>query len=125
MVSAAILFQPGWTYEGPATATMEDPVTGETIIAPGAPVVGRGLVQAPLWTGVSENTVTSIVDERLVMFEPTGEMPADFEITSDGDFYSPEGKCWQAITDGMTRSIPGHPPEYYAARVRRAKEKDR
>lgn len=119
MVTATVLFQPGWSVTTVVTSGGEDPDTGELLPAQKQTVHGRGVVQAPLWTGFQETTSDGgIRDERLVMFSPVVEVGADAE------FLSPSGQCWQAITDGMPRGIPGQVPEYVAVRVRRAKEKD-
>lgn len=119
MVAAAtVLFQPGWTHHVPGIE-LEDPVTGERFF--GDPVVteGRGVVQQPLWSGVSETGTVSVLDERIVMFAPV------VDVRSDHEFVSPEGQVWFAISDGMPRGIPGKRPEYVAVRVRRAKERER
>lgn len=111
--------QPGWTLETTSPATNEDPETGVTLPPRRVKVSGRGLVQAPLWSGFQETTADGGVrDERLCLFSPP------CEVLADDEFYSPSGECWQAITDGMPRGIPGQVPEYVAVRVRRAKEKD-
>lgn len=112
--------QPGWTLETTTPSSGEDPETGESLPPRREIVRGRGLVQAPLWGGFQETTADGGVrDERLCLFSPAKE------ISADDQFFSPTGECWQAITDGMPRGVPGRPVEYVATRVRRAKEKDR
>lgn len=119
MVSAAVLFQPGWTALISGDRNEIDPYTGELLPAGVEEVPGRGLLQAALWNGFSEVTTTTVVDERMVLFEPP------VKIRAEDSFYSPSGQCWQAITEGMPRGIPGHAPEYVAVRVRHAPELDR
>lgn len=124
MVSPAVLFDEGWTHRTLAPSTTRDSDTGELVPSTAVETEGTGLVQEPLWTGYAEVTPTSVRDERVVMFLPTNPT-AGFSVGAADEFYSPEGHCWQAITDGMPRRIPGHPPAYWAARVRREKGKDR
>lgn len=125
MVSATVLFQDGWKHRTEADSTEEDPDTGEKVTAPGRETTGRGLLQQALWTNFKEVTDRTVVDERMVLFEPPAWKANGFEIVPTDEFFSPEGRCWQVITAGLPRGIPGHKPTYYAARVRRAKEKDR
>ena len=74
---------------------------------------------------MQETTPTGgIRDERLVMFAPTGTAVAGLDITAKDEFAGPDGRVWQCISDGIARGIPGRPPDYIAARVRRAKEKE-
>ena len=74
---------------------------------------------------MQETTPTGgIRDERLVMFAPTGTAVAGLDITAKDEFTGPDGRVWQCISDGIARGIPGRPPDYIAARVRRAKEKE-
>lgn len=119
MVTAAVLFQPGWVAVTAGRPGEVDQLTGETLPAEQEETIGRGLLQAPLWTGFSEVTETTVVDERMVLFTPPIKMCAE------DSFFSPEGECWQAITEGMPRGIPGQPPEYVAVRVRHAPELDK
>ncbi|MEJ6019872.1 hypothetical protein [Corynebacterium sp. H113] len=121
MVSAAVLFQPGWVLRKREADTV-DPLTGNTVGHTVTTTQGRGLIQSPLWTGFSEVTESSVTDERLVLWRPLRDIHP--EVTANDEFVSPEGHVWQATTDGMWRGIPGHPPEYLAVRVCRAKEKE-
>ena len=99
--------------------------TGEIIATTYEPIAGTGLVQEAYWTGMQETIPTGgIRDERLVMFAPTGVTVADLDITAKDEFLGPDGRVWQCISDGIARGIPGLPPDYIAARVRRAKEKE-
>ncbi|ART20067.1 hypothetical protein CBE89_00035 [Corynebacterium striatum] len=124
MVNAAILFEPGWTHCTYAPFIQEDPDTGEPYTTRQAiETPGKGLVQAPLWSGFQETTKTTVRDERLVLFQ-SDQLPETFGITAEDEFFSPQGHCWQAITDGMPRRIPGKNTDYYAVRVRREKGKD-
>lgn len=122
MVSAAVLFQRGWVHCKRITGGV-DPVTGNDKAGGVIEIPGAGLVQAPLWTGVEELSSKSTRDERLVMFLPDSGIVG--AIADVDEMVSPEGHVWQCISDGMPRGIPGHPPEYTAVRVRRAKEKNR
>ncbi|ALA66924.1 hypothetical protein CLAC_03440 [Corynebacterium lactis RW2-5] len=121
MVGVTVLFQPGWVLRLRKPAGV-DPVTGNDAGVNVREVPGRGLVQAPLWTGFSEVTDKALVDERLVMWCPL-EGPS-VPVDSQAEFVSPSGEVWQAITSGIWRGIPGSSPEYVAVRVRRAEEKD-
>ncbi|MFC3850076.1 hypothetical protein ACFORJ_07845 [Corynebacterium hansenii] len=120
MVSATVLFQPGWIHRKRSGGNV-DPVTGNDTAGTVMEIPGTGLVQAPLWTGVEEVSGNATRDERLVMFLPGSGVVG--EINDVDEMVSPEGHVWQCISDGMPRGIPGHPPEYTAVRVRRAKEK--
>ena len=119
MVSAVVLFQPGWRAVIAGDSTETDPNTGEPLPAGVEEILGRGLLQAPLWNGFSEVTATTVVDERMVLFEPP------VAVRAEDSLYSPTGQCWQAITEGMPRGIPGQAPEYVAVQVRHAPELDR
>lgn len=119
MVTATVLFQPGWVVVTTGEPGEKDPYTGEYLPAEQVETPGRGLIQAPLWSGFMEVTEASVVDERLVMFAPA------VKVRPDDCFYSPSGECWQAITEGMPRGIPGKSPEYVAVRVRHAPERDK
>ena len=119
MTSAVVLFQPGWSAVIAGDAHEVDANTGESLPADVEEISGRGLLQAALWNGFSEVTSTTVVDERMVLFEPP------VKVRAEGSFYSPSGECWQAITEGMPRGIPGRAPEYVAVQVRHAPELDR
>lgn len=119
MVSAVVLFQPGWSAVIAGDSNETDPNTGEPLPAGVEEIPGRGLLQAPLWNGFSEVTASTVVDERMVLFEPP------VAVRAEDSFYSPAGQCWQAITEGMPRGIPGQAPEYVAVQVRHAPELDR
>ena len=119
MISAAVLFQPGWRAAITEDKQDVDPFTGEPLPAGVEEIPGRGLLQAPLWGGFSEVTASTVVDERMVLFEPP------VTVRADDAFYSPTGQCWQAITEGMPRGLPGQVPEYVAVQVRHAPERDR
>lgn len=119
MVTATVLFQPGWVAVTAGKPGEVDQLTGEALPSEQKETTGRGLLQAPLWTGFSEVTETTVVDERMVLFAPP------LKVRAEDSFFSPEGECWQAITEGMPRGIPGQPPEYVAVRVRHASERDR
>ena len=124
MVSAVVLFEPGWVHRAIAMSEATDPVTGESYATTTAlETPGIGLLQSRLLTGFDEITPTTVKDERLVLFRPTAPDPG-WEITANDEFISPAGHCWQATADGLPRHIPGHPPDYYAVTVRRAKEKE-
>lgn len=119
-----VLFQPGWVLKK-ASAVREDLLTGNPITIDYQPIKGNGLLQEPHWAGTSETTNQGgVLDERLVMFAPAGQAVSTLEITAQDEFIAPDKKVWQAITDGFARGIPGKEPEYIAARVRRAKEKE-
>ena len=119
MVAATVLFQPGWVAVTAGAPGGVDQWTGEAFPAEQEETQGRGLVQAPLWSGFMEATESTVVDERLVMFAPV------VKVRPDDAFFSPTGECWQATTEGMPRGIPGKPAEYVAVRVRRAPERDK
>lgn len=119
MVSAAILFQPGWVLRTTG-AGEPDPATGNRRGGARVETPGRGLLQAPTHAGFTETTATAVSDERMVLWAPTGEQ---VPITAGDELVSPAGEVWHCITDGLARSIPGHPPDYIAVKVRRAKEK--
>lgn len=121
MVSATILFQPGWTHKKHVPSAGENPLTGNPLPSTWQSHPGRGLLQEPLWTGFTETSAQGSRDERLVLFEPRAGMP--HEVGQEDEFVDPQGRVWLAITEGMPRGIPGQRPEYVAARVRRAKEK--
>lgn len=124
MLTPRILFQPRWQYRR-QTTTQDDPITGEIIATTYEPITGTGLVQEAYWTGMQETTPTGgIRDERLVMFAPADAAVADLNVTAKDEFIGPAGQVWQCISDGIARGIPGRPPDYIAARVRRAKEKE-
>ncbi len=118
-MTATVLFQPGWVAVTTREPSEKDPYTGEYLPAEQVETPGRGLVQAPLWTGFAEVTETTVIDERLVMFAPV------IKVRAQDAFYSPTGECWQATTEGMPRGIPGKPAEYVAVRVRHAPELDK
>lgn len=118
-MTATVLFQPGWVAVTTGEPGETDPFTGEALPSTAVETEGRGLIQAPLWTGFAEVAETTVVDERLVMFEPV------VKVRADDYFYSPTGECWQATTEGMPRGIPGKTPEYVAVRVRHAPERDK
>ncbi|ARU45323.2 hypothetical protein [Corynebacterium silvaticum] len=121
-MSATVLFQTGFTLRK-VVEGREDPITGE----PGSPtiteIVGRGLVQEPLWSSEKEVGPTSVKDERLIMFCPVSMGVSDVVVTAADEVEDPRGQVWQCITDGHERGIPGQAPEYVAVRVRRAKGK--
>lgn len=119
MVTATVLFQPGWVAVTSGEPGERDPFTGESLPAESVETAGKGLLQAPLWSGFTEVTETTVVDERLVMFAPV------VKVRADDCFYSPAGECWLATTEGMPRGIPGNTPEYVAVRVRHAPERDK
>nr|DAV90260.1 MAG TPA: hypothetical protein [Caudoviricetes sp.] len=124
MLTPRVLFQPGWQYRR-QTTTRDDPITGEIIATTYEPIAGTGIVQEAYWTGMQETTPTGgIRDERLVMFAPAGVTVDDLDVTAKDEFAGPDGRVWQCISDGIARGIPGRPPDYIAARVRRAKEKE-
>lgn len=125
MPSAKILFQPGWVLEQRSSVVGEDPITGEPIPNTVEKIEGAGLIQEPLWTGVSETNTRGVRDERLVMFAPEKVPITTLNISADDVFRAPDKTIWHAITDGFPRGIPGQPPEYIAVRVRRAKEKEK
>lgn len=121
MAGVTVLFQPGWVLRVRESAGI-DPVTGNDAGVTVREVSGRGLVQAPLWTGFSEVTDKAVVDERLVMWCPRDGTVVP--VNPQAEFVSPSGEVWLAITSGIWRGIPGSSPEYVAVRVRRAEEKD-
>ncbi|MDO4630873.1 MAG: hypothetical protein Q4A82_01070 [Corynebacterium sp.] len=126
--NAAILFQPGWILRHRTTTTI-DPLTGNKRPATWIEIPGIGVLQQPLWTGVTETSPTGIRDERLIMFLPDTKITVtkleELEINSDDEFHTPNGHIWHAITDAIPRGIPGRTPEYFAVMVRRAKEKEK
>lgn len=121
MISATVLFQPGWKHQATAPGGINpatgNPQPGQKILHP-----GRGLLQEHLWSGFTELAHDSARDERLVLFEPQKGMP--HEIDQEDSMIDPQGRHWNAITPGMPRGIPGKTPDYIAVRVRRAQEQD-
>lgn len=121
MVSAAAMFQPGWVLRTSVPGG-NDPVTGNPRPPTWQAIRGTGMVQAPTFGGMTEVGATGVRDERLVLFRPlNGAMP---DVKARDEFTGPDGRMWQCAGDGLERSIPGHPPDYLAVPVRRAREKE-
>ncbi|MEJ6013285.1 hypothetical protein WG936_05470 [Corynebacterium sp. H127] len=123
MVSAAILFEPGWIHCPAGVTNEDDPITGEPKPVPRQQLPGSGLVQQPHWSAFEEITPTSVKDGRILLYRPETGIE-EYEVASNDEFISPNGRVWQATSEGMPRGIPRQPPEYLAIQVRRAKEKD-
>lgn len=122
MVSAQVLFQPGWIHRK-YTPGEENPLTGNIGPPSWVEIPGTGLLQQPLWSGMQEITAVGSRDERMVLFAPDEGPPVEISVADE--MISPTGQAWSCSSEGLLRQIPGHPPDYVVVLVRRAEEKDR